>query len=65
MPLDPDKIKAALSSRGWTQAELARRAGMAQPNLARLLSGERTNPNLSTAERVAIALSKPLASLLR
>ena len=41
--------------RGWTQEELARRAGTRQPSIARLESGER-EPSLSFLRRVVQAL---------
>ena len=41
--------------RGWTQEELAQRAGTRQPSIARLESGERA-PSLSFLRRVAQAL---------
>ena len=41
--------------RGWTQKELARRAGTRQPSIARLESGER-EPSLSFLRRVVQAL---------
>ena len=41
---------------GLSQAELARRLGMRQPNVARLESGEH-EPSLSTLARLSLALS--------
>lgn len=64
MPLDPEKIKAAREKRKLTQAEAAERAKMPRPHWSRVESGERTDPNLSTAERIADALGVPLAKLL-
>ncbi len=64
MPLDPSKIRAERERQQLTQAEAAERAGMAQPNWARLESGERSDPQLSTAERIATALRCPLAKLV-
>jgi transcriptional regulator with XRE-family HTH domain len=63
MPLDPVKIRAVMDVKGVTQAELARRTGIAPPNIARILSGDRTDPALSTAERIASALKTPLVKL--
>lgn len=63
MPLDPSKIRALLDAKGWTQAELSNRTGIARPNIARILSGDRTDPNLSTAERLAKALGCKLTRL--
>lgn len=64
MPLDPAKIKAERERRKLTQAEAAERAGMPRPHWSRIESGERSDPNLSTAERVADALNCPLPKLL-
>lgn len=47
-------IREARLVRGLTQAELARRAGMAQPNLSRLEHDE-VSPSLSVLARVANA----------
>ena len=48
-------IKARLK-KGWTQAELARRVGMQQPNIARLEGGNYDRVSLPTLKKVARAL---------
>lgn len=63
MPLDPSKIKSVMDAKGISQAELSRRTGIAPPHISRILSGDRTDPNLSTAERIAVALKVSLARL--
>lgn len=65
MPFDPEKIKSAREALDLSQAECAKRADMPQPNWARIESGERDDPRLSTAEKVAHAVKKPLHTLLR
>ena len=64
MPLDPSKIESALTAKGLTRADLSRMTGIAPPNITRILSGERTDPALSTVERLAKALNCPLAKLV-
>ncbi len=64
MPLDPKKILRLMSSKDVSRAELARRTGIAPPNITRILSGERPDPALSTAERIAEALKCRLESIL-
>ena len=48
-------IKARLK-KGWSQAELARRVGMQQPNIARLEGGNYDRVSLPTLKKVARAL---------
>ena len=42
--------------KGWTQAELARRVGMRQPNIARLEGGNYDRVSLPTLKKIARAL---------
>jgi len=42
--------------KGWTQAELARRVGMQQPNIARLEGGDYDRVSLPTLKKIARAL---------
>lgn len=64
MPLDPDKIRARREALGLSPADAAARASMQRPNWLRIESGTRTDPNLSTAERIAKALKCALSDLL-
>lgn len=64
MPLDPAKLKARRERLALTQQAVADAAGMSQPAYARIESGRRCDPKLSTAQAVARALRCPLAKLL-
>lgn len=63
--LDPERIKSKREALKLTQREAAERAGLAQPAWARIESGARTDPNLSTAVRLAHALKCKIEQLLR
>jgi len=64
MPIDPKKITALRHKRNLTQAGAAKRAGMAQSNWARIENGERTNPTIDIAQRIAAALGCKVDTLL-
>jgi transcriptional regulator with XRE-family HTH domain len=53
-------VRALREQRGWSQAELARAAGMTQPAVARFEAGG-TVPTLPVLERLANALGADLA----
>jgi putative transcriptional regulator len=57
-----DKIRAAREAHGWTQADLASRAGVAQAYLSYLEQDQR-EPSLSIAARIARALGLALDEL--
>jgi len=63
MPLDPEKIQAALDAKKLTRADLSRLTGMAPPHVTRILSGKRNNPSLSTAEKIAAALKLTITEI--
>jgi transcriptional regulator with XRE-family HTH domain len=65
MPLDPEKIKARRIALGLSQAEAAAMAGIQRSSWARIEAGDRDDPALSTAERMAHALRVGLAKILR
>lgn len=58
------RIRAERDRLGWSVAELARRAGMAAPNVHRVVSGKHV-PSMQTVARLAAALGVPLERLLR
>ncbi len=64
MPLNPQKIITLMEAKQITRAELARRTGIKAPHITRLLSGERSDPTLSTVERVAAALRCSISRLI-
>lgn len=64
MPLT-DEIRSRREKLGLTQAAAAGRAGLAQPNWARLETGAIAAPRLDTLQRVAQALECQVAELLR
>ncbi|MEU1982528.1 MULTISPECIES: helix-turn-helix domain-containing protein [Nocardia] len=53
------KVREAREARGWTQAELARRAGMKQHAVSRFEAGD-VVPTLTTLDRIASALESHL-----
>lgn len=57
------RIRELRRARGMSSLELARRAGLHRPNVARLESGKR-EPKLSTIARCAAALEVPLLDVL-
>ena len=60
----PDSIAQLRLKKGWSQAELAKRAETSQPYIARLELG-RVDPQLSTVRKVARALGVPAAALMQ
>jgi DNA-binding XRE family transcriptional regulator len=57
-------LRQLRTARGWTQAQLARRAGITVPYLSMLESGVRREPSLSVLRRLARALGVPTVALL-
>ena len=51
-------------SKGWSQAELARRSGVPQPTISRLEAGKVSSINLPNLERLADALGVNAAILI-
>lgn len=58
------RVREARLRRGWTQAELARRAGVRRATINSLESGRRQRVNLGVLEKVAKALGVPVLRLL-
>jgi transcriptional regulator with XRE-family HTH domain len=57
-------VRTARQRAGLTQAELAHRAGLAQPAISLIEAGQ-ANPTVQTLQQVADALGCPLADLLK
>ena len=60
---EAQQIRRLRKQAGLTQAALAKKAGMARPNLTRLEAG-RCRPALETLERIAAALGQPVSRLV-
>lgn len=54
------EVRALREKRGWSQTELAKRAGMTQSAMARFEAGG-TVPTLPVLERIAVALEMRLS----
>ena len=63
MPMDTKKLLSRRETLGLTQAQVAKRAGMSQQAYARVETGARPDPVLSTAEKIADALEIGLDDL--
>jgi transcriptional regulator with XRE-family HTH domain len=62
--LSAAKIRSAMRDAKLSAAETARRAGMSAQHFARILRGDRGNPAMDTALRIAGALGMPLERLV-
>jgi len=58
------KLRAEMKKRGISQRAIAETAGTGYPNVNRVLCGKQT-PTLDLADRLADAVGKTLAELLR
>ena len=59
-----NNITERLKQKGFSQAELARRAGVSQPFIGQILSLHNQSPGTSQLERIAEALDTTLFNLL-
>lgn len=60
----PSSIAKLRLIKGWSQAELARRADTSQPYIARLELGK-VDPQVSTVKKLAKALDVPVVALVQ
>lgn len=54
-----ERIFAEMTSRGWSEGELARQAGVTQPTIHRIITGESKAPKRENIEKIAKALKVP------
>ena len=57
-------LRGLRKKRGWSQAEVARRAKVTDAYVAMLETGKKRNPSLAVLKRLARALRVPVAELL-
>ena len=57
------RLAKALSEQGWSENELARRSGVPQPTIHRIITGESKSPRAGTLERLATALDLSIVQL--
>lgn len=55
-----ERIRAARERRGWSQAQLAERTGIARSTLGRIEKGDTPNPGTETVQQIARALGLPV-----
>jgi len=60
-----EKIRITRYARGWSQAHLAKEAGISPSVISDLELGKHNNPRISTLWRIAKALGVSLTDLLR
>lgn len=58
-------IRELREKRGWTQTELARRAGIKQGVLSDIETGTTKDPRVGTLSAIANALEVPIEELIR
>lgn len=58
-------IQELRKEKGWSQTELARRAGVKQGVLSDIESGKTKNPRSDTLAAIALALDVPMEKLIQ
>ena len=61
--LEPPLVIAACVARGWSLAELGRRAGLSRPTLTQALRGHAVRPGTAWKIRRALAQAEPVVVL--
>lgn len=59
-----DKLKTLREANGWSQAELASRAGVSQSSIHYIESGTRKNPGIACLQKLADVLNISLLELI-
>ncbi|NWC92654.1 MULTISPECIES: LexA family transcriptional regulator [unclassified Pseudomonas] len=54
-----ERIGAEMAARGWSEGEMARRTGLKQPTVHRIVAGESKSPKRENIEKIAKALRLP------
>ncbi|WP_122393045.1 LexA family protein [Pseudomonas amygdali] len=54
-----DRVFSEMNARGWSEGELARQAGVTQPTVHRIITGESKSPKRENIERIAKVLRVP------
>ena len=66
--MSPKRIAVALKrlreAKGFSQLQLAKRAGVAQGYVSELEAGQKKNPGIETLRKIAKALGVPVTELL-
>ena len=65
MPFNAAALKKHRERRGWTQQELANRAGLHRVSVSRFESGARAAIDVDVLEKLAAALRVPISALLK
>ncbi|MBW5801156.1 LexA family protein [Halomonas elongata] len=58
-----DRLRAEMEAKGWSEGELARRSGLKQPTIHRILTGQSRDPRYGNIEKLAFALGRDPAWL--
>ncbi len=59
------RLRTLRRQRGWSQDDLARRAGLSQPYIVQLEGAVRENPSLAVLQQLARALGVTLSELFK
>ena len=59
-----DAVKQKMAADGVSVSELARRTGIKQPSMSRILTGNQGSANLATCDTIATALGTTTVKLL-